>query len=150
MSTLFDVTTSREVLRRLEAFPPDAARQWGSMTPAQMMEHTARVLELAMGQRGDGRQLFIGKVIGRFFFRKFVGPEPFVKGAPTGTDYKIVEEPEFAATKRRLAGLIKQFQDRGPSLCEGQVHPFFGRMSADQWGVTQYKHVDHHLRQFGQ
>jgi hypothetical protein len=26
---------------------------------------------------------------------------------------------------------------------------FFGRMSGAEWGVTQYKHLDHHLRQFG-
>ena len=32
---------------------------------------------------------------------------------------------------------------------DGNVHPFFGRLSGKQWGETQYKHVDHHLRQFG-
>jgi len=25
----------------------------------------------------------------------------------------------------------------------------FGRLSAKQWGVLMYRHVDHHLRQFG-
>jgi hypothetical protein len=29
------------------------------------------------------------------------------------------------------------------------VHGFFGPLSGAEWGVSQYKHVDHHLRQFG-
>lgn len=150
MSTLFDVTTHREIQRRLDGLRPDAPRQWGTMTPAQMMEHTARALEMAMGRRGSGRQLLLGKLLSRFFFKKFVGPAPFPKDAPTGTEFKITEEPDFAATRRRLAGLLKEFHEEGPDACDGHVHGFFGALSGAQWGVTQYKHVDHHLRQFGQ
>jgi hypothetical protein len=29
------------------------------------------------------------------------------------------------------------------------VHPMFGKMTADQWGRSMWKHLDHHLRQFG-
>ena len=32
---------------------------------------------------------------------------------------------------------------------DGNVHPFFGTLTGKQWGETQYKHVDHHFRQFG-
>jgi hypothetical protein len=28
-------------------------------------------------------------------------------------------------------------------------HPFFGKMSAKEWGLIAHKHMDHHLRQFG-
>jgi hypothetical protein len=28
-------------------------------------------------------------------------------------------------------------------------HPAFGKLSARAWGVVVYKHMDHHLRQFG-
>ena len=29
------------------------------------------------------------------------------------------------------------------------VHPIFGSMSQDDWLIWGYRHVDHHLRQFG-
>jgi hypothetical protein len=28
-------------------------------------------------------------------------------------------------------------------------HPFFGPMTAEEWGIISYKHLDHHLKQFG-
>jgi len=31
---------------------------------------------------------------------------------------------------------------------EGKVHPFFGKMTGNQWNVLIYKHVVHHLEQF--
>jgi len=29
------------------------------------------------------------------------------------------------------------------------VHSFLGRLSGEEWGIMMYKHLDHHLRQFG-
>jgi len=29
------------------------------------------------------------------------------------------------------------------------VHAFFGSLTGAEWGVSTYKHLDHHLRQFG-
>jgi hypothetical protein len=45
--------------------------------------------------------------------------------------------------------LMREFQTKGEAACNGNVHSFFGRMSGAEWGVMQYKHLDHHLRQFG-
>ena len=28
-------------------------------------------------------------------------------------------------------------------------HPVFGALSKNQWGILSFKHVDHHLKQFG-
>ena len=59
------------------------------------------------------------------------------------------DDPDFTKTKNRLLGVMREFQSIGETGCDGNVHGFFGRMSGAEWGVTQYKHVDHHLRQFG-
>ena len=44
---------------------------------------------------------------------------------------------------------MRDFHGLGEEGCEGHIHTFFGRMSGVWWGETQYKHLDHHLRQFG-
>ena len=149
MKTIFDAETKAELHERLGKLTPDAARQWGKMSPSQMMEHTARVLAMATSPEQPLKQVFLGKAIAWIFKNKFLGPEPFGKNAPTGPDYIIKDDPDFDATRARLSELITLFHERGAEGLDGNVHPFFGRLTGKQWGETQYKHVDHHLRQFG-
>jgi hypothetical protein len=118
------------------------------MSPAQMMEHNARALEVATG-RVEMQQAFLGKVLGRFVRGKFMGEGPMPKNAPTGPTLIVKDEPDFEAARTRLIELITAFHQAGESGAEGKVHGFFGPLTGKQWGETQYKHVDHHLRQFG-
>ena len=50
---------------------------------------------------------------------------------------------------RVLKTLMTDLQAKGPAATDGNVHGFFGPLTGDEWGICQYKHVDHHLRQFG-
>ena len=148
METLFDPAVYGEVLRRVESIQPGSQRQWGKMTVAQMLEHTARALEVAAGKK-KSKQAFLGKIIGWRFRKGFVSPKPFPRNAPTGPDFVVQGEPDFGPTKERLKTLPGEFHALGEQSCDGNVHGFFGRMTGAEWGVTQYKHMDHHLRQFG-
>ena len=95
------------------------------------------------------KQAFIGKAIGWIFKGKFVGEQPFSKNAPTGPTLIIKDEPDFEATRERLSDLISHLHSLGESGTDGNVHGFFGPLTGKQWGETQYKHLDHHFRQFG-
>ena len=148
METLFDPAVYGKVLRRVESIQPGSQRQWGKMTVAQMLEHTARALEMAAGKK-ESKQAFLGKMIGWKFRKGFVGPEPFQRNAPTGPDFVIQGEPDFGRTKERVKTLLGEFHALGEQGCDGNIHGFFGRMTGAEWGVTQFKHMDHHLRQFG-
>jgi hypothetical protein len=53
------------------------------------------------------------------------------------------------AERSRLRGLIDRFAAAGPSGCTTHPHTFFGPLTPDEWAELMYKHVDHHLRQFG-
>jgi hypothetical protein len=149
MKTIFEKDTYDELLTRLGNLSPECERQWGKMTPCQMMEHTARVLEMATSEEQPIKQIFVGKAISWIFKKSFLGEKPFGKNAPTGPDYVIKDEPEMEQTRERLKQLIAKFHSLGPDGLDGNVHPFFGPLTGKQWGETQYKHVDHHLRQFG-
>ena len=148
MKTLFDPETHSELLARLEQLTPTAERQWGKMSPAQMMEHTARAIEMATGDI-PMKQHVIGKAIGWIFKGKFLGEQPFSKNSPTGPTMIVADEPDFEDTRARLKTLITDLHTREPAAVDGNVHGFFGPLTGDEWGITQYKHVDHHLRQFG-
>jgi hypothetical protein len=149
MKTLFEKETCDELFARLGSLTPECERQWGKMTLSQMMEHTARVLEMATSEDQPMKQRFIGKTLGWIFKKGFLGEKPFGRNAPTGPEYVIKDEPEVEPTRERLTGMITKFHSLGPARLDGNVHPFFGKLTGKQWGETQYKHVDHHLRQFG-
>lgn len=148
MKTLFDAATHNELLERLAKLTAASERQWGKMSPSQMLEHTARAMEMATTD-AVMKQALMGKLLSWAFKGKFLGEEPFPKNSPTGPDFIIKDEPDFDATRERLKGVMAKLHELGETGTDGKVHRFFGRLSGKQWGETQYKHVDHHLRQFG-
>ena len=108
MKTIFDAETHAELHERLDRLAPDSERQWGKMSPAQMMEHNSVALEMATGHV-PMQQAFLGKAIGWIFKGSFLGEKPMPKNAPTGPMLKIQNEPDFEATRERLQGLISDF-----------------------------------------
>src|SRR5438477_10047665 len=112
MKTLFDVDTQADLLERLGKLTPATERQWGKMSPSQMMEHTARALEMATGDV-PMKQHIMGKLIGWAFKGKFLGEEPFPKNSPTGPTLIIQDEPDFEATRSRLSELTTKFHSMG-------------------------------------
>ena len=148
MKTIFDKTAHDELLERLCKLEMSSERQWGKMSPSQMVEHVARAVEMAMGKKPMKRML-IGKLMSRFFRKEYLGEQQFQPNRPTGAGLLVRDDPDFEPTRTRLLALITELHHYGESATDGNVHPFFGTLTGKQWGETQYKHVDHHLRQFG-
>jgi hypothetical protein len=149
MKNLFDPARATELTERIDRLHPDSPRQWGRMTAPQAMAHCAVALEWAVGDTVAPRML-IGRVIGGFVKNLAVrDDEPMKRNAPTAPDLRIADERELDAERTRLIKLIDRFCAGGPAACTTNPHSFFGRMTPDEWAVLMYKHVDHHLRQFG-
>jgi transposase InsO family protein len=45
--------------------------------------------------------------------------------------------------------VIDRFVAAGPKSCTTHPHSFFGPLTPEEWAILMYKHLDHHLRQFG-
>lgn len=148
MQNLFDAPAKKEILQRLGALSPGAPRQWGKMTSAQMLAHCSVALEAGTGDK-PRRQQLIGKIFAPFVRKGLLGEKPFSKNSPTDPTFIVTDERDFARERDRLAGLVERFFERGRDAAGKNVHSFFGRMSGDEWGLLMYKHIDHHLRQFG-
>lgn len=147
MSDLYDPATCSAILDRIHDLGPDAQARWGKMDAARMLAHCQAPLEIAVGRRTLKRGL-IGWLFGGMAKRKLMRPEPFGKNMPTAPDFKVNEPRVFQKERDRLAALVREFADRGPEGVAAE-HPFFGRMTPQEWSVLQWKHLDHHLRQFG-
>lgn len=149
MKTLFDRKDADELKSRLQQLRPDSKREWGKMNPAQALAHTASGVELALGEWNPPR-LFIGRLLGGFVKRIALRDDaPFKKNSPTDPGLIVADERDFETERRRLRGLIDRLIAKGPGGCTAHPHPFFGRLTGAEWGVLTYKHINHHLRQFG-
>jgi len=113
-----------------------------------MLAHCAMSMEAATGVR-PMKQVFLGKILTPFIRSSIFGEKPFSHDAPTDPSFVASGEWDFTAEKVRLAGLIQRFIERGPEEASKSIHPFFGKLSGDEWGWLVYKHLNHHLCQFG-
>jgi hypothetical protein len=148
MHNLFTPADEQAILQRLEKLQPGAPRQWGKMNAAQMLTHCSRALEVATADL-PLKQKLIGKVFAPFVRGSLLGEKPFPKNSPTDPAFVVADERDFAKAKQHLAEVIDLFLRRGPAEAAKQVHSFLGRLTGEEWGIMMYKHVDHHLRQFG-
>jgi len=149
MKNLYEVTRVEEVKKRIAQLRTDSERQWGKMTPAQALAHCAVGLEWAVGDRIPER-MFLGRIIGGMVKPKVVGnDEPMHRNSPTAKGLIVQDDRDLGAERTRLCGLIDRFAAAGPSGCTKHPHSFFGRMTPEEWATLMYKHLDHHLRQFG-
>ncbi len=147
MKNLFEAARVEEVKERMARLRPDSERLWGKMTAAQAVAHCSAGLEMALGDRRPPRWL-LGRIIGRMLKPKVLGnDEPMRRNASTMIAVK--DERDLETERKRLYRTIDRFIAAGPEGCTTHPHSFFGRLTPEEWAVGMYKHLDHHLRQFG-
>jgi hypothetical protein len=146
--SLYNRHQQEVMIARLSALRPDSRRQWGTMDVAQMLAHCQVAMRVALGELQLKRGL-VGILFGGFAKRKLLKPENWEHGMPTAPEFKIAGARDFAQEHEAMLELLRRFGRGGPSALTKEPHPFFGRLSSAQWDVLQWKHLDHHLRQFG-
>jgi hypothetical protein len=149
MKNLFEAGAAAVVKERLARLRPDGGRLWGRMNAAQAVAHCAASLELALGERRPPRKL-LGRLIGPLVKPLALGDDrPMRRNSPTVPGVEVEDERELGAERQRLCSLIDRFVEAGPAGCTTHPHSFFGPLTPQEWAVLMYKHLDHHLRQFG-
>ena len=149
MKNLYEAATADQVQERIGLLKADYKPQWGSMDPAQAMAHCSIAMEWALGEIRPPR-MFIGRIVGGIIKSKVVGDDtPMRRNSPTAKTLIIADQRDLAKEQTRLCELIGRFASAGPAACTKHPHSFFGSLTPEEWAILMYKHLDHHLRQFG-
>jgi len=149
MKNMFEAADVEEVKGRLAQLRPDSERLWGTMNAAQAIAHCSAGIEMTTGDIRPPRAL-IGRIIGPMVKSKALGSdEPMHRNSPTSKQLRVQGERDLEAERERLRGLINRFFAAGPQACTTHPHAFFGPLLPEEWAILMYKHLDHHLRQFG-
>ena len=72
----------------------------------------------------------------------------FSKNSPTAKEFKFIESFNFSEVQNELIQNFSRFQ-QGENAITCLKHPFWGKMNNEDWNKLMWKHIDHHLRQFG-
>jgi len=148
MKSLFDPLVNKEIVDRIDSLTPDAKAQWGKMNVAQMLTHAQRPLKVAYGELQLKRGL-IGLLFGGMAKKSLLKNEPFKRNSPTDPNFVVKDNRSFEEERKNLRALIVKFEKGGPEGITKDPHPFFGKLTVEEWDILQWKHLDHHLRQFG-
>jgi Protein of unknown function (DUF1569) len=148
MKNIFNQLHSEEILNRIDKLSPNSKPQWGKMDVAQMLAHCSSFQDIAMGHSFPVRG-WLGILIGNFVKPIFYNDKPLAQNMSTIPTILIVDEKESETEKEKLKQKIITFQNNGSEKCTTHPHPFFGKLTSKQWGKGIYKHLDHHLKQFG-
>jgi len=152
MKDLFDPTLADDIKQRIMRLNAESERQWGNMTVAQTLAHCTSGMQMAMGVINPKRASFPANVIGPLIKPLVFGDDkPMRRNSPSSRELFSADptQCDFEGERARLITTIDSFASKGAACCSYHPHPFFGTLKPHQWAILMYKHVDHHLRQFG-
>ena len=151
MKTLSNPQDKQELLERVARVRNDSPRAWGKMSAPQMICH----LNDSFRTKLDGIPV---RSLSNLFTRTFLRwgalwvsvPWPHGIKTPPELDQQIDGTPpaDFEADTRKLVSLAERFAGNPDGLASA-THPYFGKMTVEEWMRWAYLHMDHHLRQFG-
>ncbi len=147
MNSLADVSTHARLRARIEKLTPNAQRQWGKMTVHQMVCHLNDAFRMADGSRASNN---VDNAVSRTLIR-FVALHTPMKWPPGAKTMPEVDQQQGGTPPVEwdadLQDLLRRYDAfKAP---DGHRHPFFGMLSKDEWNTWAFRHIDHHLRQFG-
>ena len=144
VKNLFDPAVKQEIISRINQLSPGSQSKWGKMDVAQMLAHCQMPLGVAVGKHTLKGSFFI-KLIGPLFKKKLFNEQPFKQNLPTDKSFKMTDPKDFEYEKQSLIQMINDFSETNMS---GEPHPFFGKLTKEEWSKGTWKHLDHHLMQF--
>ncbi len=146
---VFTKATSDEIIQRINKLTSSTQPNWGKMSVAQMLAHCNVTYEMVY-ENSHPKPNFFMKFILKTFVKKIVTNEvPYKHNSSTAPQFIIKETKNFEAEKKRLVDYITKTQQLGENHFDGKESHSFGVLNKTEWNNMFYKHLNHHLTQFG-
>lgn len=149
LPNIFTQSVSNEVISRINKLTPATQALWGKMNVSQMLAHCCVTYEMVFENIHPKPNFFMRIILKTMVKKTVVNEEPYTKSNPTAPAFIIKGDKNFEEEKTRLVNYISKSQQLGESFFDNKESLSFGKLSITEWNNMFYKHLNHHLSQFG-
>ncbi|RYY58030.1 MAG: DUF1569 domain-containing protein [Chitinophagaceae bacterium] len=146
---IFTAEVAETIISRIDKINPDTKPLWGKMNASQVLAHLNVAYDSTFTDIHPTPNFIQRLFIKAFAASMVVGNKPYPKNGPTAPWFKITGDRDFEAEKKKLLAYIRSTAAKGEAWFEGKKNKSFGVLTANQWNTMFYKHLEHHLTQFG-
>lgn len=149
MKNVFKQSDVLEILERINKLTPDSQRLWGKMTVSQMLAHCSVTYEMLYETKHPKPGAFMRLILKLLVKNTVVSEKPYKKNTKTAPAFIMTDEKDFNTEKSRLIEYINRTYQMGEKFFDNKESNSFGKLTINEWNNMFYKHLDHHLGQFG-
>lgn len=146
---IFTKEVSEEIINRINKLNSNTQPQWGKMSVAQMLAHCSVTYEMIYENKHPKPGFLMKFMLKQMVKPIVVNEAPYKQSGRTAPAFIITDERDFEKEKQRLVDYIRRTQQHGGSYFDGKESHSFGVLNKTEWNNMMYKHLNHHLTQFG-
>ena len=149
LPNIFTMPISDEIIQRINRLTPETKPLWGKMNAAQMLAHCSVTYEMIYDNIHPKPNPLLKFILKSFIKSKVTGETPYPHSSRTAPQFIITDTKDFDKEKQRLINYINRTQQLGEEHFDNKESNSFGALNRTEWNNMLYKHLDHHLSQFG-
>ena len=149
LPNIFTKEVSETLINRINHITPNTAAKWGKMNATQVLAHCNVTYEMVFETKHPKPNAFIKLILKLLVKNKVVSETPYKQNGQTAPEFIIKDSRNFDAEKNRLIAFINKSQELGENYFDQKESQSFGVLTKTEWNNLFYKHLEHHLTQFG-
>jgi hypothetical protein len=149
LPNIFSREETTNVIERVNKLTNLTQPVWGKMNVAQMLAHVCVSYEMVYENKHKAPGAFLKFILKTFIKKSIVGEGPYKNNSQTAPAFLITNERDFNTEKQRIIDYLKKTQELGETYFDGKESLSFGKLNKTEWNNLFWKHIDHHLKQFG-
>ncbi len=146
---IFTKEVSEEIISRINKLNSSTQPKWGKMSVAQMLAHCSVTYEYMYEDKHKKPGFIMGLMLKLMVKPMVVNEVAYKPNNRTAPAFIITDERDFEKEKQRLTEFIRRTQQHGGAHFDGMESHSFGALNKTEWNNMMYKHLNHHLTQFG-
>ena len=149
LPNIFTREETDKIIERINKLTAASQPNWGTMSVAQMLAHSNVTYEMIYDNIHKKPNAFL-KFILKFMIKNKVGGETlYERNSRTAPQFIIKETKDFNVEKQTLVDYLNKTQQLGEAYFDNKESHSFGPLNKTEWNNMLYKHLNHHLTQFG-
>ena len=149
LPNIFTAGVADLIIDRINNLKPSSHANWGKMKVSQMLAHCNVTYEMTFENIHPKPNAFLKFILKMIVKNRVVTELPYQHNGKTAPAFIIKGDRDFESEKKRLINYISKTKELGEKYFDNRESHSFGKLSKTEWSNMFYKHLDHHLTQFG-